>query len=91
METKNCYDCKHYLAHYIKRIDRMKKTDCGHCRKTTDKKNLRLGANGCKFFELLDINIENQQQKESIEKTVTNISKQLKILLEILRASNMNG
>ena len=84
MDTQNCYNCKYYMAHYVKQINRMRKIDCGHCTKTKKRSNIFLDTNKCKHFELLDKQLEKEQQKEYIEDLVASFNKKLTKILETL-------
>jgi len=63
-----------------------KLTNHWHCSKVKDTRKLKKGAPECPYFNLRDVTLEKQNQTDYINRTVKDINKQLKNILEVLNA-----
>ena len=86
MENKYCYNCKNFNQHYIMTKSLIIPMSCGHCRarKIYAKERSKFPfKEGCELWE--DMEIRNNERKESIIRKLTDMAKEIHSILIILK------
>jgi|GEM_PF-1497707 hypothetical protein len=85
-EKKKCENYKYFCQHYTKIHAFYNSVFCGHCLKNytnTTFKKFRANNTACKLWESIDI--QKEERKESIKRTLKNMAEQINEIAMILQ------